>query len=51
MTDKPKFSSRLVTLAPAALVDAVEAASRPKLQTASDYVRQALLAQLQRDGI
>jgi hypothetical protein len=51
-TTKPvKYDSRLVILCPAALSPAIKAAAAAKFQRPAEYIRAAIFARLQADGI
>ena len=46
----PEFTEKVVLKAPQEIVEAMKSASRRRLMTKSEYVRQSILAQLERDG-
>jgi hypothetical protein len=51
MTMRTKYDSRLTVLCPAELPRAINAAAAARLQRPAEYVRGAILARLQSDGI
>lgn len=51
MTMRTKYDSRLTVLCPAELPKAINAAAAAKLQRPPEYIRAAILARLQADGI
>ena len=51
MTRPVKYDSRLVVLCPAELPRAIKAAADARLQRSAEYIRAAILARLQADGV
>jgi hypothetical protein len=51
MTRPVKYDARLTVLCPAELPRAINAAAAARLQRPAEYVRAAILARLQADGI
>ena len=51
MTRPVKYDARLTVLCPAELPRAINAAAAARLQRPAEYIRAAILARLQADGI
>ena len=51
MTMRTKYDSRLTVLCPAELPRAINAAAAARLQRPAEYIRAAILARLQADGV
>ena len=51
MTMRTKYDSRLMVLCPAELPRAINAAAAARLQRPAEYIRAAILARLQADGV
>jgi hypothetical protein len=51
MTRPVKYDARLVVLCPAELPQAINAAAAARLQRPAEYIRGAILARLQADGV
>jgi len=51
MTMRTKYDSRLTVLCPAELPRAINAAAAARLQRPAEYIRGAILARLQADGV
>ena len=51
MTMRTKYGSRLTVLCPDELPPAINAAAAAKLQRPAEYIRAAILARLQADGV
>ena len=51
MTIRTKYDSRLTVLCPAELPRAINTAAAAKLQRPAEYIRGAILARLQADGV
>ena len=51
MTIRTKYDARLTVLCPAELPPAINAAPAAKLQRPAEYIRAAIFARLQADGI
>ena len=51
MTMRTKYDARLTVLCPAELPRAINAAAAAKLQRPAEYIRGAILARLEADGV
>jgi|SoiMethySBSTD1v2_1073268.scaffolds.fasta_scaffold1088351_3 hypothetical protein len=51
MTKPVKYDARLTVLCPAELPQAINAAAAARLQRPAEYIRAAILARLQADGV
>ena len=51
MTMRTKYDARLTVLCPAGLPQAINAAAAARLQRPAEYIRAAIFARLQADGI